>query len=123
MEIVDYLSRAPLAESELNQRFVVATINSFHEALYLMSSRLESTGSLNRNGNVLEHSRRNVAKQSSLSGCYGNQNGHRNEKKTSFATVQTAKQQLNGNEKKTTFATVQTAKQQLTKKTDHFFFN
>ena len=43
-------------------------------------------------------------------------------KKTSFATVQTAKQQLNGNEKKNDFATVQTAKQQLTKKTDHFLF-
>ena len=52
-----------------------------------MSSRLESTGTLNRNESVLRHSRRNVAKQSSLSGCYGNQNGQkrtkldRNEKK------------------------------------------
>ena len=75
MRIVDYLSRDPYTdpwpESELDERFVVATINSFHEALYCMNSRLESTGSLNRNEKVLEHSRRNVAKQSSLSGFYG----------------------------------------------------
>ena len=81
MGIVDYLSgdpyNDPWPESELDERFVVATINSFHEALYCMSSRLESTGSLNRNENVLECSRRNVAKQSSLSGCYDNQNGQK----------------------------------------------
>ena len=76
MEIVDYTSRDPYndpwPESEVDEKFVVATKNSFHEALYCMSSRLKSTGSLNRNENVLDHSRRNVAKQSSLSGCYGN---------------------------------------------------
>ena len=73
MRIVDYLSRdpynGPWPESGLDERFVVATINSFHEALYCMSSRLERIGSLNRNENVLEYSRRNVAKQSSLSVC------------------------------------------------------
>ena len=79
MGIVDYTSCDPYddpwPESELDERFVVAKINSFQEALYCISSRLESTGSLNRNENVLEHSRRNVAKQSTLSGCYGNRNG------------------------------------------------
>ena len=91
MGIVDYLLRDPYndpwPESELDERFVEAAINSFHKALYYMSSRLESTGSLNRNANILENSRRNFAKQSSLSCCYGNQNGQkqttldRNEKK------------------------------------------
>ena len=50
MGIVNYLLRDPFnnpwPESELNKKFVVATINSFHEALYCMSSRLESIGSL-----------------------------------------------------------------------------
>ena len=50
MGIVEYLLRDPYndpwPESELDEKFVVATIkNSFHEALYCMSSRLESTGS------------------------------------------------------------------------------
>ena len=66
MGIVDYLSRDPYndpwPESELDKKFVVATTNSFHEALYCMSSRLESIGSPNRNENVLEYSRRNFAK-------------------------------------------------------------
>ena len=58
MGIVDYLSHSPYddpwSESELDKKFVVATINSFHEALYCMPSRLESTGSLNQNENILE---------------------------------------------------------------------
>ena len=52
MGIVDYLSRDPYndpwPESELDKKFVVETKNSFPEAFYCMSSRLESTGSLNR---------------------------------------------------------------------------
>ena len=84
MGIIDYLScdpyNDPWPEWELDERFVLETINSFHEALYCMSSRLESIGSLNRNEHVLEYSRRNVAKQSSLSGCYGNQNGQKRTK-------------------------------------------
>ena len=66
--MVDYLSRDPFndpwPESELDEKFVVATINSFHEALDCMSSRLKGTGSLNRNENVLECSRRNAENQS-----------------------------------------------------------
>ena len=49
MGIVEYLLRDsyndPWPQSELDKKFVVATINSFHEALYCMSSGLESTGS------------------------------------------------------------------------------
>ena len=53
MGIVDYLSRDPFndpwPESELDEKFVVATINSFHEAFDCWNSRLKETGSLNRN--------------------------------------------------------------------------
>ena len=73
MRIVDYL--------------LVATINSFHEALDCMSSRLKGIGSLDRNENVLECSRRNAEKQSSSNGCHSNQNGQKRTK-------------LDGNERK-----------------------
>ena len=91
MGIVDYLSRDPFndpwPESELDEKFVVATINSFHEAFDCWNSRLKASRSLNRNENVLECSRRNARKQSSSNGCYSNQNGQnrtkldRNERK------------------------------------------
>ena len=72
MRIVDYLLQdpynGPWPESKLDDKFVVAIINSFHKALDCMDSRLESTGSLNRNENLLDKFRRNVAKQSGLSG-------------------------------------------------------
>ena len=76
MGIVDYLSRdpynAPWPENHLDKKFVIATINSFHKASDCMNSRLENTGSHNGNENLLEYSKRKVAKQSSLSGCHGN---------------------------------------------------
>ena len=76
MGIVDYLSRDPYSarwpESELDEKVVVATFNSFHKALDCMNSRLENICSLNRNENVLEYSTRNVAIRSSNRGCYGN---------------------------------------------------
>ena len=91
MGILDYLSRDPFndpwPESELDEKFVVATINSFHEAFDCWNSRLKDSRSLNRNENVLECSRRNVRKQSSSNDCYSNQNGQnrtkldRNERK------------------------------------------
>ena len=81
MGIVEYLSRDPFnypwPESELDKKFVVATINSFHEALDCMSSRLKGVGSLNWNENVLECSRRNAEKQSSINDCHDNQNGQK----------------------------------------------
>ena len=84
MGIVDYLSRDPFndpwPESELDDKFVVATINSFHEALDCMSSRLKGIGLFDRNENVLECSRRNAEKQSSSNGCYSNQNGQKRTK-------------------------------------------
>ena len=98
MGIVDYLSRDPFndpwPESELDEKFVVATKNSFLEAFDCRNSRLKETGSLNRNKNVLEYSRRNAKKQSSSNGCYSNQNGQkrtkldRNEKKKQFSRLQ-----------------------------------
>ena len=67
MGIVDYLSRDlyndPRPESKLEETFVVATNNSFLKALDCMNSRLKNTGWLNRNENLLEGSRENVAKQ------------------------------------------------------------
>ena len=84
MVIVDYLSRDPFNDpwpkSELDEKFVVATINSFHEALDCMNSRLKETKSLDRNENVLECSRKNAKKQSSNNGCYSNQNGQKRRK-------------------------------------------
>ena len=81
MGIVEYLSRDPYndpwPESELDEKIVVARFNSFHEALECMNSRLENIGRHKRNENFLVCSRRNVAKNSSLSGCYGNQNGQK----------------------------------------------
>ena len=74
MRIVDYLLcdpyNDPCSESELDKKIVVASINSFHKALDCTSSRLENSGRLNRNGNILECSRRNVAKKSSLRDFY-----------------------------------------------------
>ena len=113
MGIVDYLLQDPYndpwPESKLDNKIVVAIINSFHKALDCMDSRLEITGWLNRNENLLDKFRRNVAKQSWLSGWYGNENVQKRAK-------------LDRSQKKSTFATVETAKQQLKKKTDNFFF-
>ena len=84
MGTVDYLSRDPFndpwPESELDEKFIVATINSFHEALDCMNSRLEGIELLDRNKNVLELSRKNVAKQSPINGCHDNQNGQKRTK-------------------------------------------
>ena len=121
MGIVDYLSRDPFndpwPESELDEKFVVATINSFHEAFDCWNSRLKDSRSLNRNENVLECSRRNVKKQSSSNGCYSNQNGQnrtrldRNERKQ-FPRLQ---KQLNTTvqQKQITFSSNQPTKQSV----------
>ena len=121
MGIVDYLSRDPFndpwPESELDEKFVVATINSFHEAFDCWNSRLKDSRSLNRNENVLECSRRNVTKQSSSNGCYSNQNGQnrtrldRNERKQ-FPRLQ---KQLNTTvqQKQITFSSNQPTKQSV----------
>ena len=115
MGIVDYIScdpyNDPWPESELDKKFVVATINSFHEALYCMSSRLEGIRSLDRSKNVLEYSRRKVAKQSSLSGCHANQNGQKQTKLDRNERKQCSRlsEQLNSNfqEKPITFLSLQ----------------
>ena len=121
MGIVDYLSRDPFndpwPESELDEKFVVATINSFHEAFVCWNSRLKESRSLNRNENVLECSRRSARKQSSSNGCYSNQNGQnrtkldRNERKQ-FPRLQ---KQLNTtvHQKQITFLSNQPSKQSV----------
>ena len=80
MGIVDYLSREPNGkpwpESELDERFVVTSIESFHKALDCLSKRLSETNQ-NIDINVLEHSglkrEINHCKGSSSHGCYDNQ--------------------------------------------------
>ena len=124
MSIVDYLSRDPFndpwPESELDEKFVVATINSFHEAFDCWNSRVKKIGSLNRNENVLECSRRNAKKQSSSNGCYSNQNGQnrtkldRNERKQ-FSRLQ-KQQNTTVQHKQITFSSNQANKQSVLNK-------
>ena len=126
MEIVDYSSRDlyndPWPESEIDEKFAVTTINSFHKALEGMSSRLENTEQLNRKECFLECSRRNVAKQSSLSGCYGNQNGQKRAKLNRNDTNQLSRpsKQLNSSSqrKQITFSSFQPNKQSCHKAAD-----
>ena len=85
-----------------------------------MNSRLEGIGSLNRNVNVLECSRRNAEKQSSVNGCHDNQNGQkrtrldRNDRKQ-FSRLP---KQLNTTvqDKQITFLSTQLSKQSYPKK-------
>ena len=124
MGIVDYLSHDPFndpwPESELDEKFVVATINSFHEALACMSSRLKGIGSLDRNENLLECSRRNAEKQSSSTGCHGNQNGQkltrldRNERKQFSRLPKQLNTTVQG--KAITFSSTQLSKQSCSNK-------
>ena len=80
MGIVNYLSREPNGEpwpeSELDERFVVMSIESFHKALDCLNSRFSETNP-NSAINILEHSRTqretSYCKDSSSRGCYDNQ--------------------------------------------------
>ena len=60
MGIVDYLSRDPIGEpwpeSELDEKFVVASIDQFHAALDCLNSRLIDTNTFISNENILKHS-------------------------------------------------------------------
>ena len=84
--MVDYLTREVHSdqwyESELDQKFVVTTTNSFHKAIDCVSSTLKNNRLLNRTANVPEHSRTKEAQNSSQYGpwCYGNQNSHKRPK-------------------------------------------
>ena len=109
MGIVDYLSREPNGEpwpeSELDERFVVTSIESFHKALDCLSSRFSET---NQNSaiNILEHSRitreTNDCKNSSSRGCHDNQfvqnrtklDRNENGQNSSFQTDQNKKNTL-----------------------------
>ena len=56
MGIVDYLPKEPNGESELDERFVVTSIESFHKALDCLNSRFSETNP-NSAINILKHSR------------------------------------------------------------------
>ena len=80
MGIVDYLSREPNGEprpeSEIDERFVVTSIENFHKALDCLSSRLSETDR-KIDVNILEYSetRSKIShcKDNSSHGCYGDQ--------------------------------------------------
>ena len=80
MGIVDYLSRDPIGEpwpeSELDKKFVVASIDQFHEALDCLNSRLVDTNTFINDENILEHSQERSAMDEILNtsshGCYSN---------------------------------------------------
>ena len=77
---MDYLSRNPIwetwPESELDENFVVASIDQFHSALDCLMSRLIDTKSFNSNVNILDHSdlrsTLNETPNTSSPGCYSN---------------------------------------------------
>ena len=78
--IVDYLSRDPIGEpwpeSELDKKFLVASIDQFHAALDSLISRLVDTNTFISNENILEPSdRRSTLDEispTSSPGCYSN---------------------------------------------------
>ena len=109
MGIVDYLSREPNGEpwpeSELDERFVVTSIESFHKALDCLNSRSSETNQ-SSTINIPEHSRTpreiNYCKDSSSRGCYDNQfvqnrtklDRNENGQNSSFQTVEKHKNTL-----------------------------
>ena len=80
MGIVHYMSREPNGEpwpeSNLDEKFVVASIECFHKALDCLSSRLNDTAKEIQNDNILEHSglrdTLNESKDKSSHSCYSN---------------------------------------------------
>ena len=108
MGIVDYLSREPNGEpwpeSELDERFLVTSIESFHKALDCLSSRLSETDQ-NIDINILEHSgikrEINHCKDSSSHGCYGDQFFQNWTKLDRNKNGQSSRFQREQNEKKT----------------------
>ena len=80
MGIVDYLSREPNGEPwpefEIDERFVMASVENFHKALDCLSSRLSETDR-KVDVNILESSgtRNEIShcKDNSSHGCYGDQ--------------------------------------------------
>ena len=82
MGIVDYLSRDPIGEpwpeSQLDEKFVVASIDQFHKALDCLNNRLIDTKVItrNKNENIVEYSelrhKMDEAQNTSSHGCYSN---------------------------------------------------
>ena len=80
MGIADYLFRDPIGEpwpeSELDEKFVVASIDQFHEALGCLNIRLVDKNTFINNENILEPSQERSALDETLNtsphGCYSN---------------------------------------------------
>ena len=82
MGIVDYLSRDPIGEpwpeSQLDEKFVVASIDQFHKALDCLNNRLIDTTNItrNKNENIVEYSelrhKMDEAQNTSSHDCYSN---------------------------------------------------
>ena len=110
MGIVDYLSREPngepWSESEIDERFVMTSIENFQKALNCLNSRLIDTDR-KVNVNILEYSgtRNDIShcKDNSSHGCYGNQfvpnwkklDRNENSQSSSFQGEQNKKNTLN----------------------------
>ena len=89
----DYVSREPNGEPwpeyELDEKFVVTSIENVHKALYCLNRRLNSTNEDNQKEDILEHSCANTGCKNIMNrscyGCHSNQIGskrtglHRNE--------------------------------------------
>ena len=83
MDIVDYLSREPNADpwpvSELDEKFVVTSIENFYEALYCWNSRLSDTAESSDSVKILEISEENIGSNAKVNtsshSCYSNQIG------------------------------------------------
>ena len=80
MGIVDYLSREPTGEprpeTELDEKFVVNSIECFHKALDCLYSRLNATDPLTQNEKLLEYSQKQKTENKLLQSrhcCYSNQ--------------------------------------------------
>ena len=80
MDIVDYLSREPTgepwSESNLDEKFVVKSIECFHKAFDCLYSRLSGTNSPNQNEKLLELSQQQKITSEvtkSRHSCYSNQ--------------------------------------------------
>ena len=81
MDLVDKLSREPNGEpspeSELDEKFVVTSIENFHRALYSLNNQLLDMAEPVRNEYILEHSGRNTGSDNKVNtsshGCYSNQ--------------------------------------------------
>ena len=83
MGIVYHLSREPngqqWSESELDEKFVLTSIENFYRALYCLNNRITDMAEPIQNEYILEHSGKNTGSNDKVNmsshGCYSNQIG------------------------------------------------